>query len=879
MRRAVVGLLVLSHATFARADDPRDIFGLGKKPVQTEPSLDCSDGTGFGCLGAADPLSERASLYSLSSWLPASYLLRLPVASATHDAVAAYALGATQDGAGPSFGGASGLENRWLVDGAPADGLRTGAADTRIPLAFLDGIWVTAGGFTARDRASTGGIIDAQLRRGTAKHEIDARAWLGWTARSRKRPIAPNTYYVRRGQLDAGPDASLAIVGTGPLGNLFGGRAWYAAGIAPSFAATKFTWTSATVMDVDGDGVPDGLPGIVATEPIDRYSRTPITWSVPFMLRGGLDRGAHALDLTLVGSAFTDTRYLYNATLQAAGIDGTTVVGDAIATWRGRWTNTRARGQLAWHRSMRRESARDPDAANIPQLLSAYVPQPLPEDPVLAAACSDDPATDRYPQLPNCPVPFGWFASGGAGMLTDTTGDRPTMTADVAHRIGNNVVRAGATAEDTRLVHESRFTGGMQIRSLFPGHESQRQFADPTVPCSSDVNLPCPTVDTSVLRYRTRYTAAYLEDTWHATPELAVDGGLRWELMWVGTALHFSNQLSPRLGASWDPLGGGRSRVWASMGRSYAYLTAGLGPTILRGPKTVDRVISSFGEGRSVDTGAPVAVANDISPVTQDELTTGARIALARTLQVTAWLQGRWLRRGIDTTQHGFDNPGRQGGTPAIRETAIFATEVATAPTAKLVLRAGYMYGRSIGSWTGAYDPRQGAVLYAGSDFDATTVNLLGRLPNDFGHRTYIEAERSGRIGSMKLAVSTRLTAGSGRPRSAIANSFDGIIYLIPRGTAGRGPVVTQANLRLSALWRGLDITLDVFNVFHRREALGIDELYAEGAVQPIDRGTLSDLVFLKNEDGSEARRNPSYGVGTSYQSPLSVVLGVRHAF
>ena len=91
-------------------------------------------------------------------------------------------------------------------------------------------------------------------------------------------------------------------------------------------------------------------------------------------------------------------------------------------------------------------------------------------------------------------------------------------------------------------------------------------------------------------------------------------------------------------------------------------------------------------------------------------------------------------------TTAGFDNPGRDGGTPAIRETGLFAAELATAPTAKLVLRVGYMYGRTIGSWTGAFDPRQGAVLYAGSDYDAHVANLLGRLPTDIGHRTYIEA-------------------------------------------------------------------------------------------------------------------------------------------
>ena len=138
------------------------------------------------------------------------------------------------------------------------------------------------------------------------------------------------------------------------------------------------------------------------------------------MLRGGLDRGVHAVDLSLVGVTGSDARYLFNSTLQAAGVDGTTFAGDAIATWRGTWTNTRARGQLAWHRTMRRESARDPAAADIPQLLAAYVPTELAQDPVLAAACTDLMAPDQYPLIPNCPVPVGWFASGGAGPLTDT---------------------------------------------------------------------------------------------------------------------------------------------------------------------------------------------------------------------------------------------------------------------------------------------------------------------------------------------------------------------------------------------------------------------------------------------------------------------------
>ncbi len=580
------------------ANDPHDVFGF--KPKPNENALDCSDGRDFGCARATDDLADDSVPFSLSTWLPAKYLLSLPVADATHDGVANYALGASRDEAGANFAGANGLENRWTIDGAPDDSVRTGGVDTRIPLAFLDGIMVTAGGFSARDRTSTGGTIDARLRRGTADHELDVRAYAGLTGTARHTPITTQSYQVRRGQVDPGPDASVSVVATGPLGAHFGGTTWYAAGIAPAIARTSFRFSAASLVDADGDGTPDGLPGLVTTMPIEDNTASVTSWAVPAMARLGLDHGVHHVELTLVGSAGGVTRYQFNSTLQAGGVDATNIVGDGIATYRGEWPATRVRVQAAWHRSMHVESARDPAAAGIPQSLTAYVPTSLPEDPVLADKCADGGPLDPYPNVANCPVPFGWFASGGAGPLVNITGDRPSLTADIAHRIGNNVVRAGATGEDARLVTETQFTGGAQLRSLFDGELSTRHFIDPDTACSEDPAQSCIYVDRSTLTYRTRYTAAYVEDTWRAAPQFAVDGGVRWELMWVGPVLHFSNELAPRLGLSWDPLGKGRARVWASMGRSFALLPAGLGSTILARDRIADDFMFAGVKSRSV---------------------------------------------------------------------------------------------------------------------------------------------------------------------------------------------------------------------------------------------------------------------------------------
>lgn len=120
--------------------------------------------------------------------------------------------------------------------------------------------------------------------------------------------------------------------------------------------------------------------------------------------------------------------------------------------------------------------------------------------------------------------------------------------------------------EDARLVTTSRFTGSEQQRSLFDGHVDHLRYVAGA--CEELAGSPCDYAASSVVTYRTRYAAAYVEDTFSPQPNIRVDGGVRWELMHVGPNLSFGNEIAPRLGMSWDVLGGGRSRLWASMGRS-----------------------------------------------------------------------------------------------------------------------------------------------------------------------------------------------------------------------------------------------------------------------------------------------------------------------
>jgi hypothetical protein len=869
----------------AHAEDPRDLFGLGGEPEQPAPS--CDDGQAFGCATALDPFDE-VSPYALRTWLPGRYLLRLPVGDVRHDAVAHFALGASRDDAGPSFGGATGLENTWTVEGAPVESLRNGNVETRIPLVFLDSLLVTAGGFAARDRTSTGGAIEARLLRGGEHHELGAHAWTTLYAEpGRTRPIARGAYTLRRISFRPLGELSAAVVGTGPLPRLFGGTAWYAAGAAPNLGATDVRWRAAIIVDADGDGSPDGLPGVVATRPVTDETERALDYSVPLMARAGWERGPHELELTLLGNASGDAIYFANATQQAAGVHRRFWVGDAIASWRGAWRDTHARVRLSWHRSVRHESAAsDADAASdLPQLQTAYVPGELAEDPGLAAVCDDTSPSDLEPTVTNCPVPFGFFISGGAGRLNDAVGDRPVASADVTHRLGNHMLRIGGVFDDARLVDRSRFTGGELVRSLFEGHLDHQRFFRGD--CPEDPEMPCAYISESRITYRTRYTAAYAEDTFHLAPDIRVNGGLRWELMWAGPYLHQSRQLAPRLGLAWDVLGGGSSRLFASMGRSFILLPPGIGPTIIGRPRSVrDVELDGVGTGRNTDLGGIFPPASGIEPAAQDEATAGFEIGRVRTARAAIWVQARSLRRAYDTVladpdtfELSFDNPGRHGETPARRDSALVAVEVSTDPTAKTVVRASYLYGRTIGSWAGPFDPRQGQNLYASSDWDVESTNYMGPLPTDPGHRVFVEGERRGRIGGVELGVATRLTVSSGRPRNVLADTDLGIMYLLPRGSAGRAPTISQANVRASARWRGFDLALDVFNVFDRETATNFDEIYAGSTVRPIIGGTEADLVFLKTERGDPAVRRSGFRLPFAFQPPIAATLGIHRAF
>ena len=67
---------------------------------------------------------------------------------------------------------------------------------------------------------------------------------------------------------------------------------------------------------------------------------------------------------------------------------------------------------------------------------------------------------------------------------------------------------------------------------------------------------------------------AFVQDQWQPTDNLAINYGVRWESQSVDDSsgrrlINMNKNLAPRLGFTWDPIGGGRSKLYASAGRYY----------------------------------------------------------------------------------------------------------------------------------------------------------------------------------------------------------------------------------------------------------------------------------------------------------------------
>jgi hypothetical protein len=206
-------------------------------------------------------------------------------------------------------------------------------------------------------------------------------------------------------------------------------------------------------------------------------------------------------------------------------------------------------------------------------------------------------------------------------------------------------------------------------------------------------------------------------------------------------------------------------------------------------------------------------------------------------------------------------------------------------------LRGSYTYSRLVGNYEGLYQAEQNYVAPNGTNYNDTPdlyVNARGLLPNDRTHQGKIDGYYVHAVGPGRVTLGLSFLARSGMPRNYMSNLIPGanyqIVYLLPRGSAGRTPAITQLDAHLSYAQKvrenlTLEAFIDLFNIFDQQTTMMTDDNYTYDATAPIENGTKADLAFAKNAFGSPVAKNANFGHPISYQAPFYSRLGLRLLF
>jgi hypothetical protein len=203
--------------------------------------------------------------------------------------------------------------------------------------------------------------------------------------------------------------------------------------------------------------------------------------------------------------------------------------------------------------------------------------------------------------------------------------------------------------------------------------------------------------------------------------------------------------------------------------------------------------------------------------------------------------------------------------------------------------RAAYTYSRLIGNYDGLYQAEQNYFAPNGNNaYDSPDLyaNSNGPLPNDRPHLAHVDGFYTRPLGNGSITVGLSFAARSGMPRNYMSALIPGqqLVFLLPRGSGGRTPTVTELNGRIAykrALSPkcNLEAFVDLFNIFNQQEAVLVDDNYTYSWAGAIVNGTPSDLKYAKDIFGSPIVKNPNYGHPLLYQRPFNGRFGLRITF
>ncbi|MEP7186755.1 MAG: carboxypeptidase regulatory-like domain-containing protein [Rhodanobacter sp.] len=483
--------------------------------------------------GSSLPLIDVSSTES-STIVSRTELQRLPV-DQNVASVALLAPGVVKGDAGfggISFGGSSIAENAFYVNGLNVTDFYNRNGFSEAPFAFYDQFQVKTGGYSVEFGRTTGGVVNAVARSGTNEFKAGTEITMepgNWHSRGHDYYFNGERYYTS--SRDQESLIKTNVWASGPIvkDKLFFFAMYEKRGASPK--NTNDTGTSITDHNAD-----NGFWGGT------------IDWNIT---------DSNILSLMAFSDKTKDVGDVYNYDYNS---DTRVVKSNQVYTntggknWAVTWTS-----YLTNDLSMKLMYGRNQRHADVNSQRDDE--------------CNRVAVSTGAPNPPNGLTP-GCTTSSNVATRVDT---RKQARADFEWNLGNHLLRFGYDHENDISDYQRRYPG--------PGGYYYNVYSVPQNGQVGDADGGgrVPVGDPAWVRVRryeiggtfaTKNSAWYIEDNWHVTPNLVLNGGLRNDSFdnqdSAGRSyIKISRQIAPRLGFSWDMKGDGSTKLFGNLGRYY----------------------------------------------------------------------------------------------------------------------------------------------------------------------------------------------------------------------------------------------------------------------------------------------------------------------
>jgi hypothetical protein len=850
--------------------------------------------------------------------------------------------GAYTDDVGLSLSGGTGADNSYYLEGMNVTALRDGLLGTNLRAAFLEEVEVMSAGYGAEYGRALGGVVNMALKSGTNEWKGSAFSQVdpGWMAGNPHRILSRST--VLTGVTEPDYDTQIGAEVGGPI---IKNKLFIWVGYAPEINRSHMVqYVDSFSENPDGSlkSNPDGSPIVnnLFTRVIPGESTThnyagKLTWKI---------RPEHTLSLSLVGIR-KDEEFMRaaNMDLLAGMTHDLTNRQDIIAHWQSAFFDRKWRidASLGLHSESYSRHSPYGDAESFNDVNWMNSPSLAQFDPRLAPYCPDDPSTG----FQSCPVQG--YQSGGFGAMREISAYRlagQIKGTNIFEGFGLHELKYGIDYEFVQYDDKRWNSGADGSRGsvyVYPTGGPNNESA-PTV--LSLYRLPYGTSlanagdlaqyyqDSIRAKTQAYNNGLFIQESYLPVPNLTINAGLRWEMQRMvdyagNTAFSIGDSIAPRVGVVYDPTKEGRAKIFAHYGQYYESIPMDLvnrafggegvagtdyaptcNPTAVQGCKPADSY--PINSDRLI-------IQSNLKGAYNNQVVLGGQYQQLRDLVLGVSLIYRWLGRVVEDT--GGSIAAGTGSTtlanptdPKPENTYKAIQLTANKRLAKHWFFVGsYTYSRTMGNYTGLYsadaqqlDPN----LSTQYDVAELMKNRNGPLPNDRPHIIHLDGYYQLVWGRHQFVPGLSFAGRSGVPvtpfgRAPILGEDE--TFILPRGSAGRTPFVTQLDAhfsyrtKLSQQFSG-EAFIDIFNIFNQQTVLTEDAEYTVDRVMPANGGTPLSQVPVVDGNGKAicafpdasgncprdangnalttvtASKNPNYLRPTSYQLPISGRLGMR---